>query len=321
MRLQLRLYLLLGIMFAVLYAVILMVSRLIGFGGFITYSVLAAGMVLLQYLIGPTMVSWMMKVKNVSEAEEPELHQMVSELAMEIGIKKPKVGVSEMDMPNAFAYGRTQSDARICVTQGIMRLLNREQLKAVLGHEMTHVKNRDMIFITLLSVLPMICYYIGYNLMWTGGLSSGNRRQGANPLPFIGMIMLLLYFVTNLLMLYGSRIREYYADEGSVKLGNPPQHLATALYKLVQGDARTSKETLRRVDGAKAFFINDPSRAAREIRGVRQLDPDMSGAISASALTALKTAEVHLGIGDQLMELFSTHPNMLRRIKHLSLLM
>lgn len=321
MRLQLRLYLLLGIMLGVLYAVILSVSRFIGFGGFVTYALLAVGMVLLQYLIGPTMVSWMMKVKNVSEAEEPELHQMVSELAMETGIRKPKVGVSEMDMPNAFAYGRTQSDARICVTRGIMRLLNRDQLKAVLGHETTHVKNRDMIFITLLSVLPMLCYYIGYNLIWAGRLGSRDREGGVNPLPIIGTVMLLLYFITNLLVLYGSRIREYYADEGSVKLGNQPYYLATALYKLVQENAKTSKEAIRSVDGVKAFFVNDPSRAASEIRGLSELDTDMSGTISASELTTLKIKAVHLGIGDRLLELFSTHPNMLRRIKRMALLM
>jgi heat shock protein HtpX len=110
MRPQLRLYLLLGIMLGILYAVIVLVPNLMGIGGFVTYAVLAVGMVAPQYFIGPTMVSWVMKVRNVSEAEEPELHQMVSELAMETGIKKPKVCVSELDISNAFAYGRSQSD-------------------------------------------------------------------------------------------------------------------------------------------------------------------------------------------------------------------
>ncbi len=320
MRLQLRLYILLGIMLGILYAVIVLVSNLMGIGGFVTYAILAVVMVALQYFIGPTMVSWVMKVRNVSEAEEPELHQMVSELARETGIKKPRVCVSEVDLPNAFAYGRSQSDARVCVTRGIMRLLNRDELKAVIGHEMTHVKNRDMVFITLLSVLPMICYYIGYNLMWSGRLSAGGRKQGANLIPMVGAVMLLLYFITNLLVLYGSRIREYYADEGSVKLGNQPHYLATALYKLAQGNTKTSKEAARRVDGVKAFFVNDPSRALYEVRKLREIDTDMSGIIDANKLMALRGKTVRLGIGDNLMEFFGTHPNMLRRIKRLSLL-
>ncbi len=322
MGLQTRLYVLLGLMLGILYAVILGISRLIGAGGFVMYAGLAVGLVLLQYLIGPSMVSWMMKVRNVSEAEEPELHRMVGEIAKEAGIKKPKVGVSEIAMPNAFAFGRTRSDARVCVTRGIMRLLSQDELRAVLGHEMSHVKNRDMAFITLLSVIPMICYYIAFSLMWSGRVGGrSSRNQGANVLPIIGLAMLILYFITNLLVLYGSRIREYYADEGSVRLGNQPHYLATALYKLAYGNARVSKETLKNVEGAKAFFVNDPSRALTEIRELKAVDTDMSGTIDVSELAALRMKEVHIGIGDKLLELLGTHPNMLRRIKHLSSLM
>ena len=323
MGLQLKLYLLVGLMLGILYAVILGISRLLGAGGFVLYAGLAAGLVLLQYLIGPRMVSWIMRVKYVSEKEEPELHQMVGELAGEAGIKKPRVCVSELAMPNAFAFGRTQSDARVCVTRGITKILSRDELRAVLGHEMSHVKNRDMAFITLLSVLPMICYYIAISLMFSGMFGGRGRSSqgGTNILPIIGLGMLILYFITNLLVLYGSRIREYYADQGSVKLGNQPHYLATALYKLAYGNARVPKETFKRVEGVKAFFVNDPSRALTEIRELKAVDTDMSGTIDASELEVLRAKAVHLGTGDKLMELFSTHPNMLKRIKRLSSLM
>jgi len=265
-----------------------------------------------------------MRVKYVSEKEQPELHRMVSELAREAGVKKPKVGISELAMPNAFAFGRTQSDARVCVTQGIMRLLSRDELRAVLGHEMSHVRHRDMVFITLLSVLPMICYYIAISFMFSGmfgGRGRGGGGQGGNPLPLIGLGMLLLYFITNLLVLYGSRIREYYADRGSVRMGNQPHDLATALYKLAYGNARVPKEAFKRVEGVKAFFVNDPSRALTEIRELKAVDTDMSGTIDANELEALRIKAVRLSTGDKLMELFRTHPNMLKRIKRLSLLM
>ena len=139
MGLQLRLYLLLGLMLGILYAVILGISSIIGAGGFVMYSSLAVGLVLFQYLSGHRMVSWIMRVKYVSEEEQPGLHRMVGELAKKSGIKKPKVCISELAMPNAFAFGRTQSDARVCVTRGIMKLLSRDELRAVLGHEMSHV--------------------------------------------------------------------------------------------------------------------------------------------------------------------------------------
>ncbi len=99
MGLQLRLYLLLGLMLGILYAVILGVANAIGVGGFVVYAILAVGLVFIQYLIGPSMVSWIMKVKHVSEREQPELHRMVGELAQEARIRKPRVCVSEMAIP------------------------------------------------------------------------------------------------------------------------------------------------------------------------------------------------------------------------------
>jgi heat shock protein HtpX len=319
MGLQVRLYLLLGLLLGLFYAIILGVSYALGWHNLIAYAGLAAGLVFVQYLIGPTMVSLLMKVKYVSEQEQPELHQMVGELAREAGIPKPKIGISEVDIPNAFAFGRTQRDARVCVTRGIMRLLSKDELKAVLGHEVSHIKHRDMMLITLLSVLPMICYFIAINLLFAGMF--GGRREGGNILPLIGLGMLVVYFITNLLVLYGSRIREYYADRGSVRLGNQPRHLATALYKLAYGNAKAPKQALKQAEGVKAFFINDPSRAIIEIKELRELDADMSGAIDADELAALRTKPIRLSTADKLMELLSTHPNMLRRIKHLSSLM
>ena len=126
------------------------------------------------------------------------------------------------------------------------------------------------------------------------------------------------YFITNLLVLYASRIREYFADRGSVQLGNRPEALATALYKLVYGSARLNKETLKEAEGLKAFFVNDPSRAIDEIRELSDLDADKSGTIDPDELALLRSKKIHLTFGDRLMEALSTHPNMLKRIRHLS---
>ena len=317
MSLQLRLYLLVGLMLGILYLIILAVGTALGASGFLAYAIIAVMLVFIQYLIGPSIVSLIMGIKYVTEQEEPELHGMVAELAQEAKIRKPRVGISEQAIPNAFAFGRTQGDARVCVTRGILNKLNKDELKAVLGHEITHIKSRDMLFITVLSVMPMICYYIAMTLLWSG---AGQRRQsgGTNILPFIGVGMLVLYFITNLLVLYGSRIREYFADKGSVKLGNQPRYLATALYKLVYASAQVPKDESKRVEGMKAFFINDPSRSLTEIRELKEIDADMSGTINTSELQALRTKEVKLSFADKMMEVFSTHPNMVKRIKQLS---
>lgn len=321
MWLQTRMFLLVAFLFGILYGVITVVGTILGAGGVAFYIGIAVAMLGLQYLIGPSLVALSMRIRWVSENEAPALHRMVAELAREAGIPKSKVGISELNIPNAFAFGRTRRDGRVCVTRGIMNLLNEDELRAVLGHEISHIKHRDMAVITLLSAIPLILYWIAMSFMFSG-MFGGNRREGgAGWLVLIGLGALIMYFITNLLVLYGSRIREYYADQGSVKLGNRPHHLATALYKLAYGNARfKGEQDLKQVEGVKAFFVNDPSRAWTEVRELSQVDLDTSGTIDAQELQILRSKSVRIGTSDKIMEALSTHPNMLKRIRHLSTL-
>ncbi|MDP2930966.1 MAG: zinc metalloprotease HtpX [Chloroflexota bacterium] len=317
MWLRMRMFLLVAVLFGILYGVITGIGTWMGAGSAVTYIILAFVFLGIQYLIGPSMVAWLMKVKWVSEKESPELHRMVADLAEKAHLPKPKVGISELNIPNAFAFGRTQRDGRVCVTRGIIKLLNEDELKAVLGHELSHIKHRDMVIITLLSGIPMVLYWVAWSVMWGGGA----RRQGGSYAALIGVGAFILYFLSNLLVLYGSRIREYYADLGSVRLGSMPQHLASALYKLVNGNAHlTNREELKRVSAVRAFFLNDPARAWYEVKELSQIDRNRDGAIDYDDLMALRQKNVRLGTADKLMELFTTHPNMLKRIKHLSTL-
>jgi len=312
MWLQARLYLLMGLMFAIVFGIISAIAK---YGAGVTnvyfYLVFAAGMMVLQYMIGPKIVEWTMQIKYVTEKEQPELHKMISELAKKAGIQKPRVAVSALNLPNAFAFGRSMKDGRVCVTKGIMELLDEKELRAVLGHEISHLKNRDVMVITLLSVVPMLCWYAAQSFIWSRDRDRGNAV-------FIGIGALVLYFITNLLVLYGSRIREYYADKGAVQLGNDPHYLASALYKLVYGSATASKQELKAAEGCRAFFANDPAHAVMDIKELKALDTDMSGTLDRKELTALKNMNIKLSKGQKVMELFTTHPNMLKRIKHLS---
>ena len=320
MWLQTRMFLLIAVLFGILYGVITGIGTWMGAGSAVSYIIIAFVFLGFQYLISPAIVGRIMRIKWVSEKEAPELHRMVAELAEAAHIPKPKVGISQLSIPNAFAFGRTRHDGRVCVTQGILKLLSRDELRAVLGHELSHIKHRDMAIITLISVIPLIMYWIAFSMMFRGAFG-GSRQGGGGYAALIGFGAFLLYFITNLLVLYGSRIREYNADKGSVRLGNMPHHLATALYKLAYGNARfRGREELKEVQGVKAFFINDPSRAWREIRELSQIDLDMSGTIDYNELMELRQKTVRLKTSDRLMELFTTHPNMLKRIKYLSTL-
>ena len=313
--LQLRMTLLLAALFGIVYAIVVMVGTAMGVTDFYFYLVLSLGMMFLQYMIGPKIVEWSMRVRYIKRQDAPELFGMVEEQARRAGIPVPRVCISDLNIPNAFAFGRGVRDGRVCVTRGIMDLLNGEELKAVIGHELGHIKNRDVLTITLLSVIPMILYRIAWQTMFMGGRRD-DRNSGA--VAMIGIASFLFYFISNLLVLYASRIREYFADKASVEFGNRPAALASALYKLVYGSARMPREELREAEGLKAFFLNDPSHALDEFRDLKKLDLDHSGSIEASELARLRDKKVRVGSSDKLMELLSTHPNMLKRIKHLS---
>ncbi len=320
MNLQLRMWMLIILMFAILYGVITGIGAYLGAGNLTTYLIMAIGITLFQYLLGPSLVTAMMKIKWVSSSEEPEIHHMIAELSQKAGIPKPKVGISQMAIPNAFAFGRTLKDGRVCVTKGIQGLLNKEELKAVLGHEISHLKHRDMVLITILSVIPLMLYWLSWRMMW-GGMF--RRRQSGGSAALIGLVAFALYFITNLLVLYGSRIREYYADQGSIRLGNPPHQLASALYKLVYSSARfkgnqRGEQQLREVEGFRAFFLNDVARAHQEIKELKELDQNLSGTIEQHELLNLREKQIRVSQSEKLMELFTTHPNMLKRIKALS---
>ena len=184
-------------------------------GDYSFYLIISIVMMLIQYMLGPKIVEWSMHVKYIKREENPRLFQMVESLSMRANIPMPRIGIAQIDIPNAFAFGRSIKDGRVCVTSGIINLLEEDELKAVLGHELTHLKNRDVLTITLLSVIPMIMYRIAWQFLFYG-----RRRdeRGGNTL-LIGLAAFLFYFLTNLLVLYASRIREYFADQGFLHLG------------------------------------------------------------------------------------------------------
>jgi len=244
---------------------------------------------------------------------------MVAELAEKAGIPKPRVGISEVSIPNAFAFGRSIRDGRVCITRGIERLLTRDELRAVMGHELSHLKSRDMIVLTFLSVIPLVCYWAAWSLMFR------RSRRDEGPAALVGLGAFAMYFISNVLVLYGSRIREFSADEGSVRFGNEPHQLASALYKLVYGSARVQRDPrgqheIQRIAGMKAFFVNDVTHASREITELKAIDRDYSGSIDRNELLALRSQAVRLRGADRLTEVFTTHPNTLKRIQRLATL-
>jgi heat shock protein HtpX len=307
--LTLRIWLATALLFAVLYAIIAVICTILGIGTPVLFAIISIVVVFAQYMLGPAMVERVMHVRYVSPQEAPRLHAMIEELAMNAGIPKPKVGVAETSIPNAFAFGRTKKDGRVCVTRGILNILDEEELKAVLGHEVSHIRHNDMAVMTLISVVPLICYWIFIGTFY------GDSDSDAG---IIGILALVGYLLGQLLVLFVSRVREYYADQGSVEIGGKPHKLASALYKLVYGSANLDKRQVKEVEGVKAFFVNDISDARNEISDLQQLDLDMDGSISEMELAEIRNMKTRIGMGSRIMEVLSTHPNMVKRVKRLA---
>jgi len=269
---------------------------------------------IIQWFIAPYLIDAMYRVKEVSPSEDPKLHEIVERLSKKSRIKKPKLMKARMPIPNAFAYGSPLTGSRVAVTTGLLETLETEEVEAVIGHELGHLKHRDVQVMMLVSILPAIFYYIGYSMLLSSMFSRrDNRDSGAAAI--IGLASILLYWILTLFTLYLSRIREYYADRHSASIVEEgPRKLSEGLAKIVAETTRV-KKTRHETSGSssfKALFISDPDRAEADSAALGQFvrgrdDRRLVEEVLQRRITTL----------DKIMELFSTHPNIVKRLKAL----
>jgi heat shock protein HtpX len=206
-----------------------------------------------QFFFSDKLALWSMGAKEVSEEEYPELHAMVSRLSQQADLPKPKIAVADSRVPNAFATGKSPSSSAVAVTTGIMRTLNEDELEGVLAHELAHIKNRDVMVMTIASFLSTIAFIV---VRW-GWLFGGGRERGGNQAPVIVAILasLAVWIISFLLIRALSRYREYSADRGGAVITGKPSALASALLKISGRMDKVPKEDLRDQAEMNAFFI------------------------------------------------------------------
>jgi heat shock protein HtpX len=245
--------------------------------GMVTMLAFVIIFMLVQYLFSDRIVLKSMGAKIVSETEEPQLHQMITRLCALADLPKPRIAVVKTSMPNAFATGRSPNNSVVAVTTGIMRQLTPAELEAVLAHELTHVKNRDVMVMTIASFLSTVAFFIvRYSLYFGGGGSS--RNKGGIWVAFVASAV--VWIISSLLIRSLSRYREFAADRGAAVITGQPSNLASALMKISGVMPRIPKEDLRRAEGMNAFFII-PAISGSSIMNLLSTHPPVEKRIAA----------------------------------------
>ncbi|SMB93559.1 Heat shock protein. Metallo peptidase. MEROPS family M48B [Thermanaeromonas toyohensis ToBE] len=251
--------------------------------GYTGVALIVGLMLVAQYYFSDQLVLWSMGAKEVSPREAPELHALVERLAALADVPKPRVAIVDTPLPNAFATGRSPSHAVVAVTTGLLERLNPPELEAVLAHELSHIRHRDMAVMTIASFFATVASFLVQQFYYWGFWGYGDRedrdnRGGAMVVYLVSLVVWILsYFLINAL----SRYREFAADRGSALLTGAPGQLASALIKISGLMQRIPTRDLRQAEALNAFFIV----------------PALSG--------------------ESLLELFSTHPSLERRLAYL----
>jgi heat shock protein HtpX len=232
------------------------------------------------YFFSDKLALSMAGAKEVTAKEAPELHSIVREVAQLSGMPMPKVFIVQNESPNAFATGRDPNHAVVAATTGILRILDRRELRAVIGHEMGHVKNRDILTSSIAATIAGAISYLGMMAFWMGGMFGG--RDGDRPNPLFGLLMFIFApIAASILQMALSRTREYAADRSGAEYTHDPRALASALNKLQSGVAMRPMEQNAGAQAISSLYIVHPFNAG--------------------------------GLGN----LFSTHPPIEERIKRL----
>ena len=269
---------------------------------------------IIQWLMAPYIIDALYRVKEVKPQEDPALHEMVERLSKKSRIKKPKLMKAKMSIPNAFAYSSPLTGSRVAVTTGLLKTLETEEVEAVIGHELGHLKHRDVQVMMFVSILPAIFYFIGYSML----LSSMFNRRGSRDsggATIIGIASILLYWILTLFTLYLSRIREYYADRHSASIvEDGSRKLSEGLAKIVKStnNMKKGRQNTGGSNSFKALFISDPDRSEIDAAALNQLGSDMGDKKLVDGVLRRKVTTF-----DRVMEIFSTHPNIVKRLRTL----
>jgi len=240
------------VILGILYVVFLSILNYLGVG-YIPLAIIASVMILAQWYFSDKIVLWSSGARIVSKEESPRLHEIVERLSTNNGLPKPKVAMVSSNVPNAFATGKSPKSSLVAVTAGLMDLLDDDELEAVIGHELTHVRSRDVLVLTLASVFSTVAWYL-MQFGFYGGLQARNRNSAGSG-AIVLLVAIVTWVVSFLIIRAISRYREYSADRGGAIMTGKPDKLATALLKISGKIKVIPPNELKNVQKLNAFFI------------------------------------------------------------------
>jgi heat shock protein HtpX len=267
---------LLGLVYAVLIAVLIAAGA-----GAVTIAIVAAGLFAVQLFTSDKIALASMGAREVTPQEAPQLHAIVDRLCVQANIPKPRVAIAQTPMPNAFAVGRSPKTATVCATTGILQLLDPAELEAVLGHEVTHVLNRDVVVMTIASFFASIAAFITqFGFFFGGGFGGGrNNQNNNNGFIFVILISAAVYVISFLLLQALSRYREFAADRGSAILTGRPSALISALLKIDGGMSQIPQRDLRAASSELAAFYIFPPKVKQGLSSLFSTHPPLTARI------------------------------------------
>ena len=254
----------------------------------IVIAVIAGGLLLLQLFTSDKLALRAMGAREVSPQEAPQLHAIVERLCVQADLPKPRVAIADTRMPNAFAIGRSPKTATVCATTGLLELLSPAELEGVMGHELTHVQNRDVMVMTIASFFATVASFIVqagflFGFGYGGGFGGGNDGDGDNDNSFIVLLLVsvLVYVVSFVLLQALSRYREFSADRGSAIITGRPSALSSALVKIAGTMDKIPQRDLRAAPAElKAFYIF-PAGAKQSLANLFSTHPPLEKRLAA----------------------------------------
>jgi heat shock protein HtpX len=268
---------LLGLVYAILIAVLIAAGT-----GVVTVAVIAALLFLVQYFTSDKIALASMGAREVSPQDAPELHAIVERLCVQANLPKPRVGIVDTPMPNAFAVGRSPSAATVCATTGLLNLLSSAELEGVLAHELTHVRNRDVLVMTIASFFASIAAFIVQMGFWLG-LGYDDRDDNGPGILVVILVSAVVYLVSFVLLQTLSRYREFAADRGSAIITGRPSALSSALLKIAGRMDQIPQRDLRAASGELAAFYIFPPKAKQSVANLFSTHPPLEARLEALA--------------------------------------